>query len=181
LEGWMRRDWRSSQRKISAGEEEPHAGRVLFEAEAEAGGEPVDAFRGSLFAGAEGVEGRTGQMASAPTSAPTLQRDQRAWAALRARLLRCWGVVWAGICQSISRLVLQRNVGRMEWVIPQKATAWCLSPTIPREGEKMPCWNEHGPTAFFWAEIIIDVQGKLGYPSTDTHTPVCFAPINGCL
>jgi len=44
----------------------------------------------------------------------------------------------------------------------------------------MPCRNEHGSTAFFWADIIIDVQGKLGYLSTDTRTPAYFAPINGC-
>ena len=41
--------------------------------------------------------GRSGKFASPLQSAAELGSagDQRAWAALRARLLRCWGVVWA--------------------------------------------------------------------------------------
>jgi hypothetical protein len=38
----------------------------------------------------------------------------------------------------------------------------------------MPYWTEHGSTDFFWAGIIIDVQGELGYLSTDKFTPACF-------
>jgi hypothetical protein len=44
----------------------------------------------------------------------------------------------------------------------------------------MPSRNEHGSTAFFWVVIMIDVQGKMGYLTTDTRTPACFAPISGC-
>jgi hypothetical protein len=81
-----------------------------------------EAIRGSPFAENLGEPLGSGDPLGSPLP---LTGDQRAWAALRARLLHCWGVVWE--------------------------------------------------------EFIIDVQGKLGYPSTDTHAPVCFAPINGCI
>jgi len=35
----------------------------------------------------------------------------------------------------------------------------------------MPCWNEHGPTAFFWAGIIIDVQSS--WLSLHRHAHSC--------
>jgi hypothetical protein len=44
----------------------------------------------------EGAEGRNGRM----PSAPTFWADQRVWAALRARLLRCWGEVRKGISEN---------------------------------------------------------------------------------
>jgi hypothetical protein len=54
---------------------------------------------------------------------------------------------------------------------PQKAKAWYLSPALPKQKERKPYRKEHGSLALFWADLIIDVQGKLGYLSTDTRTP----------
>ena len=53
---------------------------------------------------------------------------------------------------------------------PQKSKGMYFSPALPKQKERKPCRKEHGSTALSWADLIIDVQGKLGYLSTDTRT-----------